>query len=58
MKPADVKPSTYIEFNSENKKKYAKFEVGYHLIILRGRNIFAKDYVPNWSEKVFAIKES
>ena len=28
MKPADVKPSIYIDFNEENNKEDPKFKVG------------------------------
>ena len=31
IRPADVKPSTYVDFNEENNKKYRKFEVRHHL---------------------------
>ena len=33
MKPADVKSSTYAEFNKENNKEDPKFKVGGHLRI-------------------------
>ena len=33
MKPADVKSSTYADFNKENNKEDPKFEVGDHLKI-------------------------
>ena len=57
IKPADVKPSMYIEFNKENYKEGPKFEVGNHIRISKYKNIFAKGYVPNWSEEVFLIKK-
>ena len=56
MKPFDVKPSTYINFNKENKKA-PKFEVDDRVITLKYKNIFAKGYVPNWSEEAFMIKK-
>ena len=31
MKPVDVKPSIYIDFNQENKEEGPKFTVGDHL---------------------------
>ena len=43
MKPVNVKPSTYIDFNKENSKRYPKFEVADHLTILKYKNFFAKD---------------
>ena len=57
IKPADVKPSMYIEFNKENYKEGPKFKVGNHIRISKYKNIFAKGYVPNWSEEVFLIKK-
>ena len=50
------KISTYIEFNKENNKEDSKFETCDHVIISTYKNIFAKDYVPNWSEEGFVIK--
>ena len=57
MKAVDVKSSTYIDFNKEYNKKGPKFIVGDHARISKHKNIFAKGYVPNWSEEVFVIKE-
>ena len=57
MKPVDVKPSIYIDFNKENNKEGLKFKVGDHVRISKYKNIFAKGYVPNWSEVVFVIKK-
>ena len=56
MKPVDVTPGTYIDFNKENSKEDPKFEVGDHLRISKYKNIFAKCYVPKWFEEVFVIK--
>ena len=52
MKPVDVKPNINIDFNKENNKDGPKFKVGDHV---KMSNIFAKCYVPNWSEEVFVI---
>ena len=57
MKPVDVKSSTQIVFAKENKDKDSKFKVGYIVRISKYKNIFAKGYVPNWSEEVFLIKK-
>ena len=43
MKPIDV------------KDKDPKFKVGDHVRISKYKNIFAKGYMPNWSEEVFVI---
>ena len=37
--------------------KYSKFTVGDHVKVSKYKNVFAKGYIPNWSEKVFAIKK-
>ena len=55
MKPVDVKPSMFIDFNNENNKEGSKFKVGNHARISEYKNIFAKGYVPNWSEDIFVI---
>ena len=57
MKPLDVMPSMYINFNKENNKEGPKFEVGDHVRISKYKNILAKGYVPSWSEDVFVIKK-
>ena len=57
MEPVDVDPSMYFHFNKENNNEGSKFKVRHHVRILKYKNIFAKGYVPNWSEEVFVIKE-
>ena len=57
MKPVDVKPIIYIDFNKENNKEVPKFKVRDNVRISKYKNIFAKGYVPNWSEEVFVIKK-
>ena len=57
MKPVDVNPSMYINFNKENNKKGNKFKVGIHVKISKYKSIFAKGHVPNWSEGGFVIKK-
>ena len=39
MKPVDVTPGTYIDFNKESSKEDPKFEVGDHLRISNYKNI-------------------
>ena len=58
MKPADVKDKTYIKADKEINNKDPKFKVGDHIRISKYKNIFAKGYMPNWSEEVFVIKKS
>ena len=55
MKLVDVKPSMFIDFNNENNKEGSKVKVGDHARISEYKNIFAKGYVPNWSEDIFVI---
>ena len=56
MKPVDVLPTTYVDFNKENNKESPKFKVRDHVRISKYKNIFEKGYVLNWSE-VFVIKK-
>ena len=57
IKPVDVKPSTYIESSKEINYQDPKFKIGDIVRISKYKNIFAKGYVPNWSEEVFVIKK-
>ena len=62
MKPVDVKDNTYIDSkelrpSKEVNDKDPKIKVGDHVRIFKYKNIFAKGYTPNWSEKVFVIKK-
>ena len=57
MKAADVKDNTYINADKEINNKDPKFKVGDHVRISKYKNIFAKGYMPNWSEEVFVIKK-
>ena len=53
----DVKLTTHIDFDKKNNKKNPEFKVVDHVRISNYKNIFAKVYVPNWSEEVFVIKK-
>ena len=57
MKPIDVKDNTYINTCKEINNKDPKFKVGDHVRISKYKNVFAKGYMPNWSEEVFVIKK-
>ena len=57
MKPVDVKDNTYINFEKEINNKDPKFKVGDYVRISKYKNIFAKGYMPNWSEEVFIISK-
>ena len=53
LKPINVKPNIYIDFNKKNNKEGPKLKVGDHVRISKYKKLFAK--VPNWSEEVFVI---
>ena len=55
MKPIDVKDNTYINTNKEINYKDPQFKVGDYVRISKYKNIFAKGYMPNWSEEVFVV---
>ena len=57
MKPIDVMGDSYVEYNEDFNKEGPKFKVGDHVRISKYKNIFAKGYVPNWSEGVFIVNE-
>ena len=56
-KPADLKSSTYIDLGKENNEKKPKFDGGDKTRISKYKKIFAKGYVSEWSEEVFAITD-
>ena len=55
MKPIDVKDNTYINTDKEINYKDPKFKVGDYVRISKYKNIFAKGYMPNWSEEVSVV---
>ena len=57
MKPIDVKNNTYIDFKKKSNDKNPKFKVGDHVRISKYKNIFAKGYMPNWSEEILVISK-
>ena len=58
MKLVDVKPNTDINSSQEINDEDPKFKMGNIVRISKYKNIFAKGYVPNWSEEVFVNKMS
>ena len=56
-KAFDVNLNTYINSSKEIDDKDPKFKVGNYVRISKYKSIFAKTYVPNWSEEVFIIKK-
>ena len=57
IKPINVTSDSYAEYNEDSNKRNPKFKVGDHVRISKYKNIFAKGYVPNWSEEVFIVNE-
>ena len=57
MKPTNVNQGTYIDYGIRNNDKDAKFKVGDCGRIPKYKNIYLKDYTPNWSKEVFVIKK-
>ena len=57
MKPIDVTGDSYVEYSEDFNKKGLKFKVNDHVRISKYKNIFAKGYVPKWSEEVFIVNE-
>ena len=58
MKPIDVKDNIYVDSIKLHSKKKVndkdlKLKVGDHVRISKHKNIFVKEYTPNWSEEVF-----
>ena len=50
--------NTYINFSSQEiNDKDLKFEIGDIVRISKYKNIFGKDHVLNWYEKVFGMKK-
>ena len=57
MKHADVKSSTYIDFDKKNNKHGPKFKVADYVRTLKYKNILVNVYFSNWSEQFFVIKK-
>ena len=57
MKPIDVTGDSYVKYSEDFNKKDPKFKANDHVRISNYKNIFAKGYVPNWSEEVFVINK-
>ena len=56
MKPIDVKNNKRVYIDEHNEKG-SKFKVGDRVRISRYKNIFAKGYAPNWSNKIFLVNK-
>ena len=58
MKPVDVKSNTYIDSSKEVNDEDHKFKIDDSVRISKYKNVFAKGYVPNWSEEVYVITKT
>ena len=56
-KPIDVTGDSYVEYNEDANKKGPKCKVNDHVRISKYKNIFAKGYVPSWSEGLLIVNE-
>ena len=57
MQPKDVGDNNFTECVEESNKTDPKFKVGDRVRISKYKNVFAKGYVPNWSEEVFIVNK-
>ena len=55
--PPALNQAYILTLNKENNKEGSNFKVGDIVRISKYKNIFAKGFVPNWSEEVFVIKK-
>ena len=58
MKPDDVNKNTYINCTKKINDEDPKCKIDNNVRISKHKNIFAKGFVPNWSEEVFVIKKA
>ena len=56
MKPADVKTKTYMDSSKEINDKDPKFKISNIVRMSKYKNIFAKGFTRNWSEKTFVTE--
>ena len=57
MKLIDVTSDSSAEYYEDSNATKPKFKIGDHLRISKQKNIFAKGYTNNWSEKVFVVSK-
>ena len=57
MKPIHVKNDSFAKYNEKSNEKDPKFKIGHHVRTSKYKNIFAKGYAPNWSDKMFVVKK-
>ena len=56
IKPTDVKPDSYAEYNVDSNEKYPKIQADDHVRISKFKNIFAKRYTPNQKKFLLLAK--
>ena len=52
MKPKDVRNDKKAVYVAESNEKSTRFSVGDRVRISKFKNIFAKEYTPNWSNEI------
>ena len=52
-----ITDDSFLEYFEESNKNDPKFKVGDNVRISKYKNIFAKGYTPNWSQKVFVVNK-
>ena len=57
IKPIDVTSNSYAKYNEHSNENEPKFNIGDRIRISNYKNIFAKGYTQNWSEKIVIISE-
>ena len=57
MKPKDVGDYNFTKYVEESNEKDPKFKAGDCVRISKYKNVFAKGYLPNWSEEVFVVNK-
>ena len=53
----NVTADSFVEYSEETNEKDPKLKVDDNVRISKYKNIFAKDYTPNWSEEVFVVNK-
>ena len=53
MKPVDVMSDSYAGYNKDSNEKDPKFKIGDHE---KYKDVFAKGWMPNWSEVKLKLK--
>ena len=57
MKPKDVRNDKKAVYVAESNEKSARFSVGNRVRISKFKNIFTKEYTPNWSNEIFLVNK-